>query len=169
MQLISRCEAAKLLSISARTLDRIISDENRFTKYYIRGSVRLKPRWGTRFHRILNLTIPETEQEIVCRMNKLSANRQKWLANLLHNSPREIHQPLVKSSQTAPIEDIISGPTQDHTSKMSLQFQRKSLVPEAGLEPPRPCGQRILRTLLLCAFYFEFYFLEDRFLEDFRE
>lgn len=42
MQLISRCEAAKLLSISIRTLDRIISDENRFTKYYIRGSVRLK-------------------------------------------------------------------------------------------------------------------------------
>jgi excisionase family DNA binding protein len=42
MQLISRCEAAKLLSISVRTLDRIISDENRFTKYYIRGSVRLK-------------------------------------------------------------------------------------------------------------------------------
>ena len=42
LQLVSRREAANLLSISVRTLDRILADEARFTKYYIKGSVRLK-------------------------------------------------------------------------------------------------------------------------------
>lgn len=41
IQLVSRKEAAEMLAVSTRTLDRILLEEERFTKYYIRGSVRL--------------------------------------------------------------------------------------------------------------------------------
>ncbi len=41
MQLVTRKDAAKLLCVSTRTLDRILAESDKFTKYYIRGSVRL--------------------------------------------------------------------------------------------------------------------------------